>query len=144
MIRSAEVLGRYSNQAIVGTAIGSVLEVTSDSVRDAPWDAPTLLGTSRVRRLLASQLDRMIADYKQGMGCVLPSRRYGIAENTVLARLKEAGVDVHPRGYLAPGALTEMKLLRAEGWTLQALGNRYGVTRQTVAKRLRTPPGAGL
>lgn len=32
--------------------------------------------------------------------------------------------------------LCEMLALRAEGWTLEALGAKYGVTRQTLAARL--------
>lgn len=31
-----------------------------------------------------------------------------------------------------------MASLRADGWTLKALGEKYGVTRQTVAVRLRS------
>lgn len=55
----------------------------------------------------------------------------------MLARLKAAGVQVRPQGYLDPETLREMASLRAGGWTLRALGERYGVTRQTVAARLR-------
>lgn len=86
----------------------------------------------------------MIADYVGGTGCVRLSRKYGIGENTVLSRLGEAGVDVHPQGYFAPDMLGEMASLRAEGWTLKALGEKYGVTRQTVAARLRSMFDVGL
>jgi Mor family transcriptional regulator len=106
--------------------------------RDKPWVRPNLVGTTRVRRLLATDMDAVIADYAAGLGCVLLSRKYGIAENTVLARLKEAGVEVRTQGFLDPAALDEMVALRAEGWTLKALGQKYRMTRQTVASRLRT------
>lgn len=134
----AEVLGRYSNQAPVGVSVRAVTALSAADVRDQPWSPPKLVGTTRVRRILAIELDALIADYRGGMGCVLLSRKYGIAENTVLARLKEAGVDVRPQGYLDPDALREMASLRADGWTLKALGEKYGVTRQTVAVRLRS------
>lgn len=86
---------------------------------------------------MATDLPAMIADYEAGMGCVRLARKYGLGENTVLARLKEAGVDVRAQGYLGPEALHEMAALREEGWTLKALGERYGVTRQTAAAKLR-------
>lgn len=50
-----------------------------------------LVGTTRVRQNLAADLDAMIAGYANGMGCVLLFRKYGIAESTVLARLKRLG-----------------------------------------------------
>lgn len=129
--------GRYSNHAAAGVSASAVREAASVGVRDEPWKAPRLVGTTCVRRLLATELDAMVADYRGGMGCVLLSRKYGIAENTVLATLRGAGVDVRKQGYLSPGMLGEMASLRAEGWTLKALGEKYGVTRQTVAARLR-------
>lgn len=135
---TAEVLGRYSNQGTSGVSARAVRYAASVGVRDEPWEAPSLVGTTRVRRVLATELDAMVADYRGGTGCVLLSRKYGIGESTVLARLKEAGVAVRPQGYIDPDALREMTSLRAEGWTLRALGERYGVTRQTVAARLRS------
>ncbi|HSX68041.1 hypothetical protein [Nocardioides sp.] len=133
----AEVLGRYSNQGAAGVSARTVRDVASVGIRDAPWEAPTLVGHTRVSRILAAEMDAIVADYRGGMGCVLLSRKYGIGENTVLARLKEAGVDVRPQGYLEPDTLLEMARLRSEGWTLAALGERYGITRQTVAARLK-------
>ncbi|MFT4008646.1 MAG: hypothetical protein QM655_01245 [Nocardioidaceae bacterium] len=133
----AEVLGRYSNHGAVGAGIGALRDRAAAETRDEPWARPRLVGATRVRRILATDLDAMVADYAAGMGCVLLSRKYGIAENTVLARLKEAGIEVRPQGFVDPHALEEMSALRAEGWTLKALGQRYGITRQTVAARLR-------
>lgn len=114
-----------------------VVDFASVDVRYEPWSAPILNGPTRVRQILASDLDTMIAEYVSGMGCVLLPRKYCIAENTVLARLKEAGVPVRPPVSIEPVALAEMASLRADGWTLRARGQRYGLTRQTVAKRLR-------
>lgn len=131
----AEVLGRYSNQGAVGAGVSALRDRAAVETRPEPWDPPQLVGTTRVRRILAADLDAMIADYRGGLGCVLLSRKYGIAENTVLARLKEAGVVVRPQGYVDPEGIREMAELRAEGWTLRELGVRYGLTRQTVAAR---------
>ncbi|WP_139979264.1 hypothetical protein [Nocardioides litoris] len=136
-MRLAEVLGRYSNHTATGLSVRAVRDGASVGVRDEPWDAPRLVGTTRIRRLLARELDAMIADYEGGMGCVLLSRKYGIGENTVLARLKEAGVVIRSKGSLDPETVREMASLRAGGWTLNALADRYGTTRQTVAAYLR-------
>lgn len=97
-----------------------------------------------MRLLLATDLESMIADYQSGLGCVRLSRKYGIAENTVLERLKAAGVEICPQRFLDADALTEMTALRADGWTLRALGERYGMTRQTVAVRIRKAESAPL
>lgn len=138
----AEVLGRYSNQGAVAASVSALRDRASAEVRDEPWTRPTLVGTTRVRLLLATDLESMIAAYQSGLGCVLLSRKYGIAENTVLERLKAAGVEIRPQGVLDADAVTEMTALRADGWTLRALGERYGMTRQTVAVHLRKTESA--
>ena len=139
------MLGRYSNHGAVAASVSALRDRVSAEVRDEPWMPPRLVGTTRVRLLLAADLESIIADYRSGLGCVLLSRKYGIAENTVLDRLKAAGVEVRRHGFLDADALTEMTSLRADGWTLRALGERYGITRQTVAARIRgagsVPPG---
>lgn len=132
----AEVLGRYSNRSAAVAGARAVFDAALVGVRDEPWRAPMLVGTTRVRRLVATEMDAIVADYQRGIGCVLLSRKYGIGENTVLTRLKEAGVDVRHQGQPDPQAMAEMVALRADGWTLSSLGERYGVTRQTVARRL--------
>lgn len=133
----AEVLGRYSNHGPAGAKVKDLAEAAAREVRDEPWKPPKLVGMTRVRRIVATDMEAMIADYEGGMGCVLLSRKYDIAENTVLARLRNAGVEVTPQGVLTLGQVEEMAALRAQGWTLSALGKKYGVTRQTVATRLR-------
>lgn len=140
MTHLAEVLGRYSNQAAVGMSVRSVAEAAWTDARDEPWTSPKLTGTTRVRRLLATDLEEMVADYEAGMGCVRLSRKYGVAENTVLERLKRAGVDIRGRGQPPSNEIDEMVVLRAQGWTLRMIGERFGVTRQTVATRLRRCP----
>lgn len=73
----AEVLGRYSNLGAAGVSARAVLDAASAGVRDEPWEAPRLVGTTRVRRLLATELEALVSDYEGGMGCVLLSRKYG-------------------------------------------------------------------
>lgn len=112
--------------------------MTSD--RYEPWEDPTLVGTTRVRRPLATDLDAMIVDYVGGMGCVLLSRKYGVAENTVLARLKDPGVVVRHPGQVDVAALQGMAAMRAAGWALKALGEKV---RSDSADGCRQAPEPG-
>jgi hypothetical protein len=66
-----EVLGRYSNQAPVGVSVRALAEASAAGVRDQQWAPPKFVGTTRVGRVLATELDAMIAHYEGGMGCVL-------------------------------------------------------------------------
>lgn len=86
---------------------------------------------------MAQEIDAIVADYEAGMGCVLLARKYGVADNTVLVHLKRAGVELRAPRTLAPRDIDRMIKLRGEGWTLEAIGAKFGVTRQTVAARLR-------
>lgn len=106
--------------------------------RSEPWEAPALRGVTRVRRLVSAEIDAIVADYAAGLGCTLIARKYGIADNTVLVHLRQAGVKLRERGKLTAADVDEMRRLRDKGWTLCALGERYGLTRQTVAVRLRS------
>lgn len=81
-------------------------------------------------------MEGMAADYAAGMGCVLLARKYGVSDNTVLDRLKAAGVEIRARGKLSQEQVVELFRLRAEGWTQQALADRYRVTRTAVSLRL--------
>jgi transposase len=105
--------------------------------RAEPWEAPALRGVTRVRRLMAVEIEAMVVDYQTGMGCVQLARKYGVSDNTVLVRLKAAGVELRPRGKLTPTEAAELVRLRREGWTLTALAERYGVTRAAVHWRLQ-------
>ena len=110
--------------------------------RAEPWQAPTLRGVTRVRRLLADEINGIEADYKSGLGCVLIARKYGISDNTVLAHLKAAGVQIRPRGKLTVEDLVEIRRLRSEGWTQQRIADRFGVTRAAMSLRLSRQPSA--
>jgi hypothetical protein len=77
----------------------------------------------------------MIADYADGMGCVLLSRNYGIAENTVIARMRDAGVEIRHHQVVDADVIHSMARERAQGLTLAAIGSSHGLTRQTVAKQ---------
>jgi hypothetical protein len=63
-------------------------------------DQDTASGTTPGTALGRRTRHASTADYDHGLGCVMLARKSGIGENTVRARLKEAGVEVR-----SPGAL---------------------------------------
>lgn len=81
----------------------------------------------------------MAQDYRAGVGSYRLARKYGVSESTVLARLRASGIDT---------SITETELrqraedaaamvrLREARWTYKAIGERFGITRQGVAKRI--------
>jgi DNA-binding transcriptional regulator LsrR (DeoR family) len=90
--------------------------------------------------VVASDIAALIADYRSGVGCSRLARKYGLAETTVLAKLRTAGVEIRTHGKLSPEDMVEVRRLRAAGWTQQQIADRFGVTRAAVSLRLsRTP-----
>ncbi|MFT4288343.1 hypothetical protein [Nocardioides sp.] len=88
--------------------------------------------------MLLGREDELKADYLAGMGSSSLARKYGVAENTVLAWLKAHDVEIRPLSSITARDVEKMAKLRAEGWTYRAIGGEFGVTRQAVAKRLRS------
>lgn len=132
----AEVLGRYSKLSATEVRITKVRAVAEQELRKVPWQSPELRGVTRVRRLVATEISGIAADYEAGMGCVLLARKYGISDNTVLVHLKAAGVEIRQRGKLTADDLEEIRRLRSEGWSQQRIADQFGVTRAAVSLRL--------
>lgn len=74
--------------------------------------------------------------YESGVTCRGLAVVYGVPESTMRDFLRRAGVEVRPLGRLSPEDVAEMVDLRQAGWTLQALGDRFGVSRVAVKRRL--------
>jgi hypothetical protein len=82
-----------------------------------------------------------VRDYLAGEGCTVLSRRYGVSENGVVYQLRRSGVAVRPRGKVTNQQVEQMRKLRDSGWTYQAIGDLFGITRSAVKLRLdRTTP----
>ncbi len=77
----------------------------------------------------------MTREYEQGEDITVLARRYGISENGVLAHLERSGL---PRrhGKVTDEEVEEMALLREAGWTYRRIGEKYGLTRRSVSRRL--------
>ena len=61
-----------------------------------------------------------------------------VLENAVLAQLRRAGVELRAAGKVTADDVEEMRRLRRVGWTYQAIGDEFGVTRVAVTRRLRS------
>ena len=136
----AEVLGRYSNDTTALDRMNKVVEVlrrrptASDQETGSPrWSAHTV-----ERRLSGEQKAALSQAYLAGESTPVLARRYGICENSVLAQLRRSGVPVRPGGKVTAADVDEMRQLRSRGLTYRAIGERYGITRTSVAKRLAT------
>lgn len=140
---AADLLGRYSNSVVTGVKIEHARAEAERQVRvggSRRWQPHALK-----RRFSAARLEQLIADYRSGMGCVVLAQKYGVSENAVLAQLRRAGVELRSSGKVTPDDVVEMRRLRQEGWTYQAIGEKFGVTRMAVKRRLgqSEPPTAG-
>ncbi|MGL5823495.1 MAG: hypothetical protein ACRCYU_01325 [Nocardioides sp.] len=134
----AELLGHYSK---FGTELGKrhrrlvkVLE-RGDPVPDRAVE----------RRWVAHRLEdrpdvdvaQIVREYEAGDGCCTLAVSHGLSENGVLALLKRQGVMLRPPGKVTPADVREMARLRERGWTYRAIGERFGVTRVAVKRRIR-------
>jgi len=131
----AEVLGRYSKTAQVAERITRIPEARAKSGprhdHELEWRPHALW-----RRLSREQLESLAQEYLQGEGSTVLARRYGVSENAVLGQLKREGVALRKPGKLTAEDVGEMQRLRDHGWTYRDIGNRFGVTRVAVSRRL--------
>ena len=133
----AEVLGRYSNLGPSGERVTKATDAAQRQKRPEPWQAPVLTGITRVRQAVRGREAAILAAYAAGTGCTTLARQYGLSETTMLDWLRRQGAAIRTYGTLAPQATPEMVRLRQDGWSLRQIGEKYGVTRQAVAMRLR-------
>ena len=79
------------------------------------------------------------AAYRRGWTLARLSRRLGWSVARVQRALVAAGVELRPRGPTPRMAAraAAYRRLRAAGWTLQRIGDKYGVTRMAVGQLLK-------
>ena len=72
-------------------------------------------------------------DYESGLKLRELVDKYGTSITTIWMKLKEAGVKMRQKGYrLTSEQEADIFRLRVEGATLQAIGNKYGITREAI------------
>ena len=133
----AEVLGRYSNdkaaQGRMGRAVEGLSLNPSNEARPSKsrWKRHALR-----KRLSPEEKATLVQRYIEGEASPVLAKAFGLSENGVLAQLRRSGVKLRPLGKVTPADVHEMRRLRARGLTYQAIGDRYGITRVSVSKRL--------
>jgi transcriptional regulator with XRE-family HTH domain len=75
-------------------------------------------------------------DHARGLTQAQIASAYGIHVQTVRRHLAKAGIPTR-RSPLSGDQLEEAKRLRADGWSLRALGDRYAVAHTTVARLIQ-------
>lgn len=75
---------------------------------------------TRVRRVVASEIKEIVADYQAGMGCVVLARKYGISGNTVLGTPRSSRSGDSTSGKLSEADTIEVRRLQSEGVTYEA------------------------
>ncbi len=145
MFRVAGVLGRYSNDRAVGARLAQVRRALTEaegalsvpgSRQAAQWRSHALAS-----RLDTAQTSLLVERYMSGEGSSTLARAFGLSENGVLAQLRRSGAKIRPLGKVTPAEVQEMARLRERGLTYKAIGDRYGITRASVAKRLAKSAG---
>lgn len=84
-------------------------------------------------------LRRVAAEYRAGATLVELARRHGPSATMLRRLLLEHGVVMRPTG--GKRVRARYAALRARGWTLAAIGRKYGVTRQAVRQGLLSGRG---
>lgn len=112
--------------------------------REIPWAAPKLSGPRRVRLVLERHEAAIRGAYEAGGTCQGLAREYGVPESTMRNFFRRAQIQMRPLGKVTPQEVEQMVSLRERGWTYEAIGKKFGVTRVAVKRRLgqSTPPAA--
>ena len=119
------------------TAAHSVLLAAASSPPAAPdYEAKAAIRQEQ-RRLKRIEVKTLVAEYRGGMSTYQLAAKWKINRHTVVAILDRNGVK--QRSYsakLSEAELTEASALRREGWSVNALARRYGISPGTMKKRL--------
>jgi DNA-binding MarR family transcriptional regulator len=100
-----------------------------------PWVEPEEQPVQQLRRLSVDEISDLVAGYRDGQTVFQLGSRFGINRKTVGAILKRQGVSTS-KG-VPQEDWPELSRLRAEGWKLRALAERFSVEADTVSRTLR-------
>jgi transcriptional regulator len=99
---------------------------------------PTSGSTSpAVRQRAARRAAAIFALYEQGLTQAEIGKLLGIAQTSVSARLRRAGLLTatrKPRSYLTADDYAAMQLLRNRGWRLEAIARRFDTGANNVSR----------
>lgn len=117
----------------------SVLADMSTSPKTAPDYEPKRTIRQEQRRLTAAESEVLCREYQDGTSTYQLAKKWDINRHTVTAILKRNGIEQrdHTRR-LSDGELAEAQALHAEGWSVNALAQRYAMSPKTMKNRLTT------
>ena len=116
--------------------VGRLLEAGVPEVPVAPAKPRWI--RQRQTRLKPEQMAQLTADYESGMSVAAVAEKYGVAPETASRRLRAAGVTIRPAALAIPEPEVETaRRLRAEGWSYERIGTRYGCSRAGAYKALK-------
>jgi hypothetical protein len=127
-----EVLGRYLNPCEQGERLKTLLEIVPQGARKPK----TRTKKQRQRRLTAKQTEELVAAYQAGIGVVDLAKLFNLHRYTVSKHLTRRGVERRPTSKLV-GHVEEAKRLYKAGWSLEKVGDKFGVNASIVGWNLR-------
>jgi hypothetical protein len=119
------------------TAAQSVLQAAASAPPAAPdYEAKAPIRQEQ-RRLKRAEVEALVADYRGGMSTYQVASKWQINRHTVVAILDRNGMKQRCHSVkLTEAELTEACALRRDGWSVNALARRYGISPGTMKKRL--------
>jgi DNA-directed RNA polymerase specialized sigma24 family protein len=127
--------GSSSKQQSLVSRLAAAQPALVASATDRQQRPPTRQRQTQ-HRLSVEQVQRLVAEYRDGASVQELAARWGVHRTTVAAQLRQAGVPLRRRGVPADRR-TEAIRLYGEGWSCQRLAERYGCHATTVWKVLR-------
>ncbi|MBN9151531.1 MAG: helix-turn-helix domain-containing protein, partial [Micrococcales bacterium] len=121
------------------TALAAAKSVLSGAIapRTAPDYEPERLIRQEQKRLKRAEIAALIVDYRGGMSTYQLAAKWQINRHSVSAILNREGVERRSNAVkLTEAELIEAEALYAEGWSMNALAERYGVDPKTMKSRL--------
>lgn len=136
-IRAAELLGHYSSdRAAQGRMDQARDAIQAISIERRPpvghWTPHAVEA-----RLSQAQIAELVQLYVEGDRSPELSKRFDVSEASIVNVLKRQGVEIRGNARVTAAQVPEMRRLRQRGMTYQAIGDRFGITRTSVAKRLK-------
>lgn len=112
--------------------------MVAGGVPEEPWRPVRRVVLQRHVRLEAEQVAQLVADYQAGETVAGVARKYRVSVETASRWLRVSGVQTRRQEVGIPAEeVADARVLREAGWTLQAIGERYGCSRTAVANALR-------
>lgn len=120
----------------INTLSGCLDEIEPRLAGPAP--VASVVRRRRQGRVDPAAVPRIIQAYEAGMSMAELGRQYGVHESTICLLLQREGITSRGNAGVIHQKAAEVRELRARGWSLERLADRYGCSTTTVWRVLRT------